>query len=150
MSSPTVPASPTAEQKTGSAYQPHELNPDLAYAEMFKNLLNQMGQPSIVSKRFVVWQGIWMGLNNTKTNNTGYDCQMRVDLYSHIAKNSVNIDGKWFNGILQVLMKPKYVITQPGAVPSNAFQDDEPGLLRSVWNRLTGQGKKEEPQNANA
>jgi hypothetical protein len=149
MVAPNIPASPTAEHKQGSSFQPHELNPDLAYAQMFKDLLLQMGQPSVVSKRFVVWQGIWEGLNDTQQNKTGYNCQMKVDLYAHIAKNSVNIDGKWFNGILQVLMKPKYIITQASQLQGNAFQEDEPGLIRSVWNRLTGQGKKEEPQNAN-
>lgn len=140
-----VPASPTAEPKTGSNFQPHELNPELAAAKLAEKLVERMGDPTIVSQKFVVWQGIWEGLNNTKENPTGYNCQMKVSLYAHIGKNSVNVDGKYFERLFAYLMKPKYVITQPTGLPGNAFQDDEPGFFRGLWNRFTGAGKKEEP-----
>jgi hypothetical protein len=147
----TMPPSPTAEHRTSSAFQPHELNPELAAAKLAEKLVDRMGDPTVVSKRFVVWQGIWEGLNHTKENPTGYDCSMRVALYRHIAKNSVNIDGKYFDRLFAYLMKPKYTIVQNTGQPGNAFQEDEPGFFRGLFNRLTGQGKKqEEPQNANS
>lgn len=143
-----IPESPTAERKVSSAFQPHELNPELAAAKLAQTLVERMGDPAVVSKRFVVWQGIWEGLNHTNTNRTGYNCQIKVDLYNHIAKNSVNIDGKYFDRLFAYLMKPKYVITQASAMPGNAFQNDEPGFFRSIWNRFTGSGKKEDTTNA--
>ena len=145
---PNIPPSPTAGERTSSAFQPHELNPDLAAAKLAEKLVDRMGDPAVVSKRFVVWQGIWEGLNHTPENPTGFDCEMHVQLYRHIAKNSVNIDGKYFDRVFAYLMKPKYVITQATAMPGNAFQDDDPGLIRGLWNRLTGAGKKEETNNA--
>jgi len=72
-------------------------------------------------------------------NRTGYDCSLRIAIYDNVAKNSVNIDGKYFLSIWQYLMKPKYTIVQPGSQPSNSF-DDQPSLGRRLWNRLTGGG----------
>jgi hypothetical protein len=145
---PNIPASPTAGERTSSAFQPHELNPELAAAKLAEKLVERMGDPTIVSQKFVVWQGIWEGLNHTGTNKTGYDCSMRVNLYAHIGKNSVNVDGKYFERLFAYLMKPKYVITQAAGMPGNAFQDEDPGFFRGLWNRFTGAGKKEETNNA--
>jgi hypothetical protein len=70
-------------------------------------------------------------------NRTGYDCSLRIAIYNNVAKNSVNIDGKYFLSIWQYLMKPKYTIVQPGSQPSNSF-DDQPSLGRRLLNKLTG------------
>jgi len=145
---PNIPASPTAEQRQSSAFQPHELNSELAAAKLAEKLVERMGDPTIVSQKFVVWQGIWEGLNHTEKNPTGYNCQMKVSLYAHIGKNSVNVDGKYFERLFAYLMKPKYVITQASQMPGNAFQDDDPGFFRGIFNKLTGAGKKEEQTNA--
>lgn len=72
-------------------------------------------------------------------NRTGYDCSLRIAIYNNVAKNSVNIDGKYFMSIWQYLMKPKYTIIQPGQMPTNSF-DEQPTLGRRIWNKLTGGG----------
>jgi hypothetical protein len=119
----------------------------MAAASMAKDLINRMGTPAILSQKFVVWHGICKALHHGPDNETGIDCSYRIALYDHAAKNSVNVDGKYFTAVWAYLMKPKYIITQPGQMPGNAFEDEQPSLGRRLLNKITGGGNNGQPNN---
>lgn len=64
VSTPTVPAAPSAAKGTIETLRPEDYNPDIAAAKMAQELVRQMGAPAVVSKEFVVRKGIWEGLNH--------------------------------------------------------------------------------------
>ena len=106
-----LPLSPTANGSAVSQYQPHELNPDLAAAKMANDLVNRMGSPSVLTTPFVVRYGIFSGLNHRDVVNvTGYDCSMRLAVYRMVAKESVNVNGMYFEKVWQYLMRPKVIV----------------------------------------
>jgi len=144
----TGPQPPSSVNRGIAALKPEDWNPDMAAASMAKDLINRMGTPAILSQKFVVWHGICKALNHIEgINETGIDCTYRLMLYDHVGKNSVNVDGKYFTAIWQYLMKPKYVITQPGQMPGNAFEEEQPPLYRRIINKFTGGGNDGKPNN---
>jgi hypothetical protein len=143
-----TPRAPSAVGKGGQGIRPEDWNPEMAAASMAKDLINRMGTPAILSQKFVVWHGIVRALNHSKDNPTGIDTSLRLAIYDHAAKNSVNVDGKYFNSVWAYLMKPKYVITQPGQMPGNSFDDEQPSLGRRILNKITGGGNNGQPNNS--
>lgn len=153
------PQPPSSVNKGTASLKPEDWNPEMAAASMAKDLIQRMGTPAILSQKFVVWHGICKALNHIEPtydkngvmtdpgNETGIDCTYRLMLYDHVGKNSVNVDGKYFTAIWQYLMKPKYVITQPGQIPGNAFEDEQPSLGRRILNKFTGGGNNGQPNN---
>lgn len=148
------PQPPSSVNRGTVSLKPEDWNPEMAAASMAKDLINRMGTPAILSQKFVVWHGICKALNHIEPtgkdpgNETGIDCTYRLMLYDHVGKNSVNVDGKYFTAIWQYLMKPKYVITQPGQMPGNAFEEEQPPLYKRIINKITGGGKNDQPNNA--
>lgn len=143
-----VPPSPTAESRTGSSFQPYELNPDLAAAKMAEDLVKMMGSPSIISTPFVVRYGIFSGLNHSKENPTGYNSRMRISIYERVAHESPNVNGAYFEKVWQYLMKPKMVVQ--GMPGQQAFQEEE---KTSLWDRTIGRflgGGKNDTNNNNS
>jgi hypothetical protein len=138
---------PQHQGNTGATLNPADYLPDMANAKLAEELIKTMGQPAIVSKKFVVYQGMWRALNHAPGHLTGYNCSLRNVLYDHVEVKSVNVDGKYFNAVWQYLMRPHYVITQNALPNQNAFDNQQPGLIRRIFNRLTGQGNPEQVNN---
>ena len=137
---------PTSSGKsTTGEYRPADYDPDMAAAVMASELVKQMGTPSIVTKNFVVWHGVLRALNHTPENPTYIDTSLEIAIYDHVAKNSVNIDGQYFNHLWAYLMKPKFIITQNSASASSSFEDDRPTLGRRILDRLTGKSQEAKP-----
>lgn len=80
-------------------------------------------------------------------NPTGIDTSLRLQIYDHAAKNSVNVDGRYFTAVWTYLNKPNLTVVQPGQLPGNAFQDDQPSLGRRILNKFTGGGNNGQPNN---
>jgi len=129
----------------GTDLKPEQYNPEMAAASMAKDLVNRMGTPAILSQKFVVWHGMVRALNNSTENPTGIDTSLRLELYEHAAKNSVNVDGRYFTAVWTYLNKPNVTVIQPGQIPTNAFQEDQPSLGRRIINKLTGGGNNGQP-----
>lgn len=127
----TVPKAPTAEARQRGTYAPHELNPDLAAAHLAEHLVNIMPKPAVVTKPFVVWQGIFKGLNHTGDNKTYFDCSALISILDSVAYNSVNINGAAFEKEWQYLMKPKMVVQ--GLAGQTTFEEEE---KQSFWDRM--------------
>lgn len=143
----TRPQPPSARGSTSSEIRPEDYNPEMAAASMAKDLVNRMGTPAILSQKFVVWHGITRALNHTKENPTGIDTSLRLEIYDHAAKNSVNVDGRYFTAVWTYLNKPNLTVVQPGQLPGNSFQDDQPSLGRRILNKFTGGGNNGQPNN---
>lgn len=134
-----IRSEPTPIKKDGSSgMKPEDYLPDMAAAKMAQSFVKDMGPFSNVSKAFVVRHGIWLGLNNSENNPTGYNCKMRLSIYNQVARNSGNVDGFNLKSFWQYLMKPSYVITQMGGLGGQPFQSEEPGFFKRILNRLTG------------
>ena len=145
MEPPTIPRSetPTVETRHSGQTRPEDYLADVAQAKMARDLIAMMGRPTKVSRAFVVRHGIWLSLNHSKENKTGYNCSMRCAFYREVANDTVNIDGWYGERLWAYLMRPIYTITQSAGMPTNAFDEEEPGLLRRLFNRVTGGGKQE-------
>jgi hypothetical protein len=126
--------------------KPSDYIPDMAAAKMAADFVNKMGPFTNVSKAFIVRQGIWTGLNHGPKNKTGYDCSMRISIYTAVANHSGNVDGFNLKSFWQYLMRPSYVITQMGGLGGQPFSQEEPGFFRRILNRLTGGGQQPQVQ----
>lgn len=120
-----------------------EYNADLQAAAMAKELVQRLGTPSIISKRFATMRGLIFSLNHTETNKTGLDTSLLLLVFDKVAADSVNINGNFFERIWSYLMKPKYIISglpQQG----NQFDEQESNWFVKQWHNLTGKGNKKE------
>ena len=128
--------------------RPEDWNPDMAAASMAKDLINRMGTPTILTQKFVVWHGIVKSLNHIEgANETGIDCTYREMLYDHVARNSVNVNGQYFFEVWKYLNRPKIIVTQPGQIPGQGMEEEQPSLGRRIINRITGGGNNGQPNN---
>lgn len=131
---PSMPPSPSSKDKQheGSDWKPHEYNPDMASAKLAETMMEKMPPPGIVSKPFVVWLGIFRGLNHTKDNHTYFDANLFVSIFEGVSHDSVNINGALFEKFWQYMMKPKMIIQ---GVPGQAtFTEGEE--KESLWERV--------------
>ena len=117
-----LPPSPGSNTQTHTTTRPEELNADLATAAMAKELVKQLGRPSIITKAFAVRKGICEAMNHSDDNQTGYDTTLRVMVYDAVENASVNIDGKYFERTWAYLMHPKFIIQ---GMPMNSGQQEE-------------------------
>lgn len=113
---------------------PADLNADLATAAMAKELVKQLGRPSIITKAFAVRKGICEAMNHTPGNQTGYDTTLRVMVYDAVENASVNIDGKYFERTWAYLMHPKFIIQ--GMPINGGQQEEQPGLISRFLDRF--------------
>lgn len=107
-----------------------------------ESIVSKMPQTAIVSKRYIVWHGIWKSLNDTPERRTYFDTSLRLAIYDHVGVNSVNIDGNLFNKIWAWMMQPKYVITQNSPALAQNGIEESPGIIRSFFNKITGRGQQ--------
>lgn len=139
-----VPPDKSAKDIKGSStYRPDQLDAELAAAAMANDMVNRLGTPSIVSKKFVVYQGIWQGLNHTVENQTGYDSSLRIAIYNKVAGQSVNVDGKYFDSFWTFMNKPKFIMS--GMMQPGEFEKEQPSMLERIGDFIRGK-KREEPK----
>jgi hypothetical protein len=153
------PQAPSAVGKGGASLKPEDWNPEMAAASMAKDLINRMGTPAILTQKFVVWHGIIKALNHieptydkdgkmtTPGNITGLDTSLRLAIYDHAAKNSVNVNGQYFFEVWKYLNRPKIIVTQPGQIPGQGMEEEQPSLGRRILNKFTGGGNNGQPNN---
>jgi hypothetical protein len=141
----TRPLSPSVANQQTSSYKPDELNPDLAAASMARDLIAKLPTPAIISKKFAVYQGIWDALNDDGTNNTCFDCRLRLAIYGSVARTSVNIDGKLFTSLFSYLSKPKIIMQGMAMGHESSFDEEKPGFISGLISRLRGK-----PQESNS
>ncbi len=119
-----------------SGFRPDQLDAELASAAMATEMVKRLGTPAIISKKFIVYSGIWQALNHTKENPTGYDSSLRIAVYNKVAALSVNVDGKYFDSFWQYMMKPKYILT--GTPMQGQFEEQKPSIFERVGNWIRG------------
>lgn len=129
-----LPPSPGSNTQSHTTTRPEELNADLATAAMAKELVKQLGRPSIITKPFAVRKGIYNALNHTKENKTGYDTSLRIALFDAVENSSVNIEGKYFERTWAYLMHPKFIIQ--GMPMNGAQQEEQPGIISRFLDRF--------------
>jgi hypothetical protein len=139
----TRPKSPGAGDVSSSIRPPSDYIPELALIEMQKEYAKKWPTPTVISKQFAVFDGIWKSLNHTDDNKTYYDCSHRVALYNHVGNQSVNIDGKLFNSLFTMWNKPKVVMQGVTNLPSG-FEEEQPGFFSRIIGRLTGKSSEGE------
>jgi hypothetical protein len=144
---PKPPASPSSVGFVNTKMQRVDWDPDMAAADMARDLIFRMGTPTILTQRFVVWHGIVRALNDSDENPTGLDTSLRLEIYDHAAKNSVNVNGQYFFEVWKYLNRPKIIVTQPGMMPGSAMEDEQPSLGRRIINKITGGGNNGKPNN---
>jgi hypothetical protein len=144
---PKPPASPSSVGFVNTKMQRVDWDPDMAAADMARDLVSRMGTPTILTQRFVVWHGIVRALNDSDENPTGLDTSLRLEIYDHAAKNSVNVNGQYFFEVWKYLNRPKIIVTQPGMMPGSAMEDEQPSLGRRIINKITGGGNNGKPNN---
>ena len=138
---------PRSSPEGAKDIKPSDYMADMAQAKMAEMLIAKMGTPSIVSKPFVVWSGIWDALNDSPDNRTYLDTSLHCAIYRNVAKNSVNVDGRYFDRAWAYLCTPTYVITQNTGVPANSFDQNQGGLINWIKSKLGGGNKQEAPRN---
>jgi hypothetical protein len=117
---------------------------------MATEMVKRLGTPAIISKKFIVYSGIWQGLNNRQAvdnipaNKTGYDTTLRMAIYDKVAALSVNVDGKYFDSFWQFMMKPKYILT--GTPMQGQFEEQKPSIFERVANWIRGTKGSNEPK----
>jgi hypothetical protein len=153
----SLPSSVQASNE--SRLRPEDYNPEMAAASMAKDLINRMGTPAILTQKFVVWHGIIKALNHIEPtydktgvmtspgNITGLDTSLRLAIYDHAAKNSVNVNGQYFFEVWKYLNRPKIIVTQPGQIPGQGMEEEQPSLGRRLLNKITGGGNNGQPNN---
>lgn len=139
------PPAPTAQRGSTTVLRPEDYNPELAKATMAKEFFHELAPFMVVSKKFVVYHGLFKALNHTEQNRTGFDCSLRLAAYDNIGRRTPNIDGKSFDAAITYLSSAMVNINQIPQQTQNQF-NNEPGFFRRVLNRVTGQGG--EQQNA--
>ena len=138
---PVLPASPSSSKTTESKWQPYEVDPEMANAKLANDLVTMCGRPGIVSKEFVIFHGILVGINHTDENKTYFDSSRIIAVFDGVFANTVNINGALFEKIWQYLMKPKMIIQgMPGQM---SFQEEQKeSMLDKFKNFFMGGGKK--------
>lgn len=143
----SIPPSPSASKGASgtSAWKPYEIDPELATSKLISDIISQNGPMGNVSKLFVVWWGIWKGLNHTDEKKTYYDCTLRDEIYSGVFIKTVHINGAQNEKLWQFAMKPKMIVQ--GVLGQNNFEEEQkPGLISRIVGRFTGGNKNDTAQ----
>lgn len=135
-----MPASPSSRD-TGNqseGWKPYEVDPELAGIKMAGDMMHAMGDPGIVTKLYVVWQGLFDGVNDSKENKTYYDASLRKAVYRSVFKNSVNVEGALFHAFWTYMNKPKMIVQ--GVPGTQTFEAEPKESLLDKGMRLIGRG----------
>lgn len=123
-------------------YAPADLNPELALTEIAKGTIKDLGTPTVIKQNFSVWHGICRALQDGGV----YDCSLRLQLYDHVAANSVNISGKYFERFWAFLMKPKYVIQ---GIPFGEKEEEKKNIIQRMFGWWRGGNSSDTNSNGN-
>lgn len=148
MTEARAPPPVSADRNGGNVFAPWELNPDLAASKLIADVVAQNGPMGNVSKLFVVWWGIWKGLNDPVGQTTYYDCTLRERIYENVFIKTVHINGSQNEKLWQWGMKPKMIVQ--GLSGQNTFEEEEkPGIFSRFFGRFIGGGNKNDTNNGN-
>lgn len=135
---------PSVSDQQHGGIRPEDANPEMAAAAMLRRLLEKWPTPAISSKKFTVIHGLMISLNHTEDNKTFLDTSRLVSLMDCVEHKSVNEDGFLPKNLFAYLMHPTYIIQ--GMPQLGQVQEQRPGLISSVWNKITG--KEAQPTQA--
>lgn len=142
-----IPSSPRSSDLTkDSSWQPWQVDAELATSKLAENLLEKMPAPAIVSKEFVVWLGIFRGLNHGEKNLTYCDTSLFVSIFEGVAHDSVNINGALFEKVFQYLSKPKMIVQGLPGQPLFNEEEEKKSILDRLTGFFRGGDKKDEPK----
>lgn len=134
------PPPPSATRTAVTSLRPEDYSPELAKAKLAQSFFEKLAPFMIVSKKFVVYHGIWKGLNHTQDNKTGYNCSLRLVIYDAVGKGTPNIDGRSFDAAGTYLSSATVVVNQITPQSASTF-NTEPGFFERVKNRIFGGGE---------
>jgi hypothetical protein len=140
------PQPPSSANRGTSNLRPEEWNPEFAKAALARVFYTALQPFMIVSKLFVVFFGIWKGLNHSPTNRTGYDCSLRVAIFTNVGMASPNIDGRSFDSIDKYVSSASITVNQLTPSMVGNFEE-QPSLGRRILNKFTGGGNNGQPNN---
>mgnify|MGYP001033730963 FL=1 len=135
---------PSVSDQQHGGIRPEDANPEMAAAAMLRRLLEKWPTPAISSKKFTVIHGLMISLNHTENNLTYLDTSRLVSLMDCVEHKSVNEDGFLPKNLFAYLMHPTYIIQ--GMPQLGQMQEQKPGLISSLWGRITG--KEAQPTQA--
>ena len=127
---------PSVSDQQHSGIKPEDSNPEMAAAAMLRGLLGKWPTPAISSKKFTVIHGLMISLNHTENNQTFLDTSRLVSLMDCVEHKSVNEDGFLPKNLFAYLMHPTYIIQ--GMPQLGQPQEQKPGLISSLWGKITG------------
>jgi hypothetical protein len=143
--------------RKGGPVEPWQLDPELAQLKLAELMIEKLGTPSIINKKFIVRYGIWTALNHRDPvydnntgilldpgNPTGIDCTLRLKVYEKVAAQSINENGEYFRSYWAFMMKPKYIIQ--GNVGQPIEQEEKQSLIGRAIGWFTGGNKKNAQQ----
>lgn len=128
-------APPSIKDGVGTIIRPEDANPDMANAAMLRALLARWPVPAISTRKFTVIHGLMLALNHSEKNPTYIDTSALVSLMDSVEYKSVNVDGSLFHNLFAYLMHPVYTIM---GMPQGGPEVKKPGLISSLWGKLTG------------
>ena len=142
-----IPASPRSSDLTKeNSWKPYEVDAELATSKLAETIIDRMPAPAIVSKEFVVWLGIYRGLNHSEKNPTYCDTSLFVSIFEGVAHNSVNINGALFEKVFQYLSKPKMIVQGLPGQPLFNEEEEKKSIFDRIRGFMGGGDKTNEPK----
>ena len=132
------PPSPTGSDKGHGGFKPSDYNPDLANTEMVREMMLKLPTPTIVSKKFTVFQGMVKALKHDPVNNPTYiDLSLLSVVLDEVSRQSVNVEGSLFKNFWAYMMHPTFII-QGMPNTGQVTEEQQPGFFGRIMNRLRG------------
>lgn len=122
--------------------RPSDYNPEMAKARFAEVFFSKLSPFLVVSKKFIVYYGLWKALNNSERNQTGYDSTMRIELYEFVSGLTPHIEGKALD-MAGTYVNSANVVVQQITPPAVSQFDKEPSFMERVKGRLFGGGQSE-------
>lgn len=138
-----VPPAPTGVSKTQGTFKPSDYNSDLANIEMVKDMMAKLPTPTVVTKKFTVFQGMVKALKHDPVTNPTYiDLSLLSVVLDEVSRQSVNVDGFNIKNFWAYMMHPTFII-QGSPMAQQQTQEQEQGFIGRAWGRITGRGQQE-------
>lgn len=130
---------PPINQKIGGSieHQPERYNPDLAQIAIIQEIMRKSGQLTIVSKE----HSVQVGYHKMLLSQFHIDTRLVLGVLEEIGVQSVHVNGRLFDEIMQFLQKVNLVVS--GFGQSISPYGEEPLSIGQRFKRFFGMGKKE-------